>query len=374
MADKAEIRKLTEYRCQINNKVVESIQESVTRLNEAMAMIADLQNINEAFGAALAEADQENKSQTKDIDILKQKIESMKEAVRLTEEKEKQYAKMDLSMAKVSALLASLEEREKKLSIEEDELVRDRQSFEAEKSSVVSARREAEEKAERHLKDKNEAIRSRDAAIAEREKALEEKKKAEEQKAEAEKGVAELREELAEYSNASAQNEKTLNKTIELMEWYRNYAIAVDCKIIDWFRHKNRDLEGHYRTFLNNPDKLEEIHTHFPDFVMDDNPSGDFYDSNEDSYKVGEDGTSEKSKSAEGHQEAGSNNDAASDDDKVVEDMFPSGQIGQRFLMSDAFEPGDMAGSYNRQDKMKKEKKDKKDKRDKKSDRPEFLD
>ena len=325
MADKTEIKKLTEYRCQINNIIVESMKESVTKLNEAMAMIADIQNINEVLATALAEADQENQSQAKDIDILKQKIKSMKEAVMHVDEKEKQYAEMDLSMAKISALLAGLEEREKKLSVEENRLVQDRQSFEEEKDSIISARLEAEEKANRHLKNRNEAIKLRDIAIAERDKALEDKRKAE-----AEKDLEELREELAEYSNASTQDEEKISKTIELMEWYRNYAIAVDRKIIDFFRNKNEDLDGHYYTFLNNPDKLEEIHIHFPDYVIE-----------EDSNEVGENGNFEKLKNVEEHKEADSNDDVVFGNYKVAED---------------------------------KVKKNMKDKKDKKSDRPEFLD
>lgn len=309
MVDKMEIKKLTEYRRQINSNIVESMKESVTKLNEAMAMVADLQSINEVLVTALAEADQENKSQAKDIINFRQKIDSMNKVVVHAEEKEKQYAEMDLSMAKVSALLACLEDREKRLSVAEKELALDRQAFDKEKNSIISAKSEADEKARKYLTERNDAIKSRDAAVADCDKAVEDKKKteeernkAEEEKIKAEKELAELREELAEYSNASVQDEERLNDTIKSLEWYRNYAIAVDRKIIDYFRNKNDDLDGHYYTFLNNPDKLEEIHAHFPDYVIEGEPdkSGKFEsiangeESNEDVSNKDEDSAGQK--------------------------------------------------------------------------------
>ena len=268
MVDKKEINRLNEYRCQINNNVMESIKDSATKLNDVMAMLGDLQNINEVLVTSLAETSQENQSQSKDIIILKNKIESMEEVVNNAVEKEKIFANMDLSTAKVSALLASLEERENKLSIAETKLAQDRQIFEQEKEGIISARVESEEKANRYLQEKNDAIKSRDIAITERDKALDIKKKAEEERMKVEKDLVELREELAEYSNAATQDEQKLNETIELMEWYRNYAI--DRKIVDFFRNKNEKLDGHYYTFLNNPDKLEEIHIHFPNYVIEE--------------------------------------------------------------------------------------------------------
>ena len=325
MVDNMDINKLTEYRYKINNNVVERVKESVTKLNEAMAMLTDLQNINEVLVTSLSEAEQENQSLAKDIIVLKSEIESMKETVKNAEEKEKKFTDMDLSMEKVSALLASLEEREKKKSIAENELVQDRENFEQEKLSIISARLEAEEKADRYLQDKNDAISSRDVAIVDRDKAFEIRKKAEEEKLKAEKELAELREELAEYSNTSTRDEKKLKETIELMEWYRNYAIAVDHKIIDFFRNKNEELYGHYHTFLNNPEKLEEIHIHFPDYMVEEE-SNELRD-----YK--------KFESMVEHKEVFLSENINVDNNNVLEE------------------------------KVKK-----KDKKDKKSDRPEFLD
>ncbi len=242
MTDSMDIKKLTEYRCHINNTVVESMKESVAKLNEAMAMIADLQSINDTLVLELAEAEKDNQSQAKDLDILKQKIESRKEFVECAEKKERQYSSMDLSVTEIAALLASLKEKERKLE-------KEKESFELEKDSIISAKLEAEEKAKRYLKDKNDAINSRDTAITERDKAISDLKIIKEAKKKAEKESIEARDD---------------------MKWYKNYASAIDRKIVAFFRNNNEDLDRHYYTFLNNPDKLDEIRIHFPDYNIED--------------------------------------------------------------------------------------------------------
>lgn len=260
MTDSMDIKKLTEFRCQINNNVVESIKESVTKLNEAMAMIADLQNINETLVLELAENQKENQSKDKELCILKQEIESMKKDIRRVEEKEKLYNSMDLSMIELTKLSTSLKERENTLSLTEKELNENKQKFESERKSIISARLDAEEKAKFYSNNNVELSKAIDIATVERDNAIEAKTKAE-------NDLLAIKNELNEYRKASAQEKEELNEKIV---WYYKYAKAVDQKIVDFFRSKNDDLNRHYNTYLNNPDELEEIRKHFPDYSIEE--------------------------------------------------------------------------------------------------------
>lgn len=227
MAEKMDIKKLAEYRSQINSSIVEGISSSVAKLNDTISMIADLQRINEALVSEILEKEQELTLAENKNDQLSQEIENLRSAAADVGAKKKQYSEMELSMAKITALLAQLKQRE--IAIEEDEkkLIEERKKFKREKSIILSEKTELEEKAKNYQSEKNEAIKSRDEAIA-------------------------------------------------LKDWYCNYAIALDRKIVNCFRkNQNEELESHYYSFLNDPSKLDEIHVHFPDYFIEDTDDGE---------------------------------------------------------------------------------------------------
>lgn len=280
MADKMDVKKLTEYRSQLSGSVIEGISGSIAKLNESLAMISDLQRINEALVVSSGEQEQELVALEANNLQLKNENESLKKRVIDVETKEKQYVAMELSMAKVSALLTQLQQREDSIAMVEKQLAAEKSAFDQEKIRIIFEKTDAEEKANRYLNEKNDAIRSRDVAIAEKNSALKEKEDAEQLKNDAEAKLEELREELelAECTKAVTQDAEELSKVIELMEWYRGYAYALDRKIVNCFKYnKNEDLKSHYYSFLSNPEKLDEIHIHFPDFILEE--SGDIENS-----------------------------------------------------------------------------------------------
>lgn len=271
MAENMDTKKLTEYRHQISNAVVENIKESLSKMEDAIAMITDLQSINEALSLALVGANNDKERKEQEISELKETIESMKMRINQAEIKERKYEELDISMEKVTTLLITLDEKEKELTVLTEKLNKERVEFEEEREIITSAKAEAEEKTKINIKKKNEAIKSRDEAIAERDKAIKDKKDAEDKNRELSKLVDKLKDEKGRSNDKIEQLESDLEESYNSTEWYRDYAIALDKKIVDYYRYKIGDLESHYYSYLNNPEKLDEIHEHFPDYLIEEN-------------------------------------------------------------------------------------------------------
>ncbi len=240
MDKKMDTKELMGYGCQINNNAVENVKESVIRLNDVMAMITDLQSINEALSLALTEADKEKENQEYEIEVLKDKICQF-------EKKEQQYNKLEVSSIQIANLLSTLTEREKKLETLEKSFSEEKKKFDQEKNDIIMSEQNAKERAKRLKIEKDKAIQDRDIAITEKDKAVSERDRAivEKEKAESEKNVADrekekIKNDLTEVGNELEKTrtnlkiiEKQKDDLTKNLEWYREYASAIDRKVAE---------------------------------------------------------------------------------------------------------------------------------------------
>lgn len=281
MEHKQELDELQEYRRIISGKMQESINEEINKLTEIDSMFKDFQEISINLFNIIDEQEKQIQKLQNSETTQEKEIERQNEYIAKIREKEKYYSGLELDAAKIARLLNDLQQKESELKEKEKELNNQIRIFDKEKNSIIQSKEEAEEKAEQYKAEKNDAVKSRDDAISEK-KNLQKELDAKDEK------ISEYKKEVKKYNNENiklkdkqefkeeeirglnetiSQYEIEIKKIEEDKEWYKNYAIGTDKKVVDFFRGNDRGLRGHY-TYLIAPDPFQksEREKRFPEF------------------------------------------------------------------------------------------------------------
>lgn len=157
-------------------------------------------------------------------------------------------------------VLEECEKQKKILESESRKIQFDKEEFELEKKKFDDTIKCLKEKINKMSKDRDSAIISRDRAVKEKN----------ESESKCQEYISQIKELENNYYQEREKCESMKKQLTRDVEWYKNYAIAIDKKIIGYFKDKDKKpLKNHYDEWLNNGNKLSEIREHFSDFQMD---------------------------------------------------------------------------------------------------------
>lgn len=255
----SELEELQAYRRKIWEDANGNLHDGISRINDTLAMFSDFQEIcNVMFEMARKQQEQLDGIFRQNQE-LKVELQKQAEQGRNLKNQNEQFAALGLDAAKVSSLMISLDRQKKKLISDKEELEKQKAGFEEEKKELGQRTLEVEE---RVRKLKNE----RDQAIVDRDETIKKLRTVENSLTDRE-GEIRLQKrnhdrELKEVKNQVGELEKE-------RKWYKEYAAALDRKVIDWYEERNRDLDSHYHNYLNDPHKWPEHREHFPEYQKD---------------------------------------------------------------------------------------------------------
>lgn len=262
----SELEELQAYRRKIWEDADSNLQDGISRMHDTAALLRDLQEL----GDVLSETVRQQQEQLDDISGRNRELE---DALRRQEEKgrrlqaqNEQFAALGLEAAQVSALTISLNERMRHLESEKAELEKVREEFAKQKAELKRRTREAEEHAERLKGERDQAIVVRDEAVAERNETFKKMRETEDSLADKSGEIELLKKKyIRDLENVRDQVRELEEQRI----WYKEYAAALDRKVIGRYEEKSHELDSHYKDYLNNPDKWSEHREHFPEFQKD---------------------------------------------------------------------------------------------------------
>lgn len=260
MIEKKDISKLNEYGTHICSKIKNNINRNISELINSTSMLDDIQNIINELINYISE-------QQKIIDNLKNEseqkityISSIEGEIEKLRDKEKKYSEIEVNALQIAVTLNRINEKEKLLDEKVEKFKCDKEQFELEKKEINREKYEIGEAKEKADKEKREAIITRD-------KAIKEKRDLELQCEKLNEGINMYAKKSEKIYKICIEHESSIKDLKEDIDWYKKYAMAVDQKIIDFFKKINKDnLKNHFDNYLNNDNKLEEIREHFPEF------------------------------------------------------------------------------------------------------------
>lgn len=255
----SEVEELQAYKRKIWEDANGNLHDSISRMNDILAMFSDLREIGDVMFEIVRKQQEQLDGIFRQNQELKEKLQKQTEKSRNLKSQNEQFAALGLDAAKVSSLMISLDRQKKNLISGMEELEKQKAGFEKEKEELEQRTLEAEERGRKLKDERNQTIVERDEAI-EKMRIAENSLRDREREIELQKKKHDR--ELREVKNQVRELEKQ-------RKWYKEYAAALDRKVIDWYEERNRALDSHYHNYLSDPNKWPEHREHFPEYQKD---------------------------------------------------------------------------------------------------------
>lgn len=312
-----ELKDLENIKRVMYDETQKNLNEGIAKLNKAKESFNDFYDIYTILFSEIKEQEINIESMTKEVTDLRNAIKEKDKYISSFETRDKVYQNFEIEAVKVAKLLEQyqdkyleLEEREEtfekekqKINNEKEDLQKEveeqkikvnnlnQQYSDARKSIDVAMgeKRSLEEEIknlnnilgnkEKDIENKNQEIKTCKNQLEEKKREIEDLKNQQEDKINKIKGdennkINELQGQIQQVEQKEEKEIEKLKEQIKekekKIEWYKNYAIGVDEKIIHYFEGQKGDLESHNK-YLNDPSQWENHREHFPDFKKTDN-------------------------------------------------------------------------------------------------------
>ncbi len=273
-----ELQKLQLYEKQICAKAQEQTREIVS-------MLADLHEIYEAMYETAAQRDRKISQLEEENRHMQHLLEQKTKEADSYQKRASVYNKLELDTGRLASHILLYESRLEELNREKEQLAREKRDFETDRNQIRTKYNEAMQQLQDEKREKNDALQGRDQAITQQRQLkddncrlnelltekLEEIQTLTEKKCNLASNYKKLADEytrMKDLFEKGVESEREKSEEVqEDLEWMRNYAIALDEKIMHYFDGTDEEaLKSHFYNYLNNPAKWEEHRKRFPDF------------------------------------------------------------------------------------------------------------
>jgi len=265
-----ELQKLQLYEKQICAKAQEQTREIVS-------MLADLHEIYEAMYETVAQRDRKISQLEEENRYMQHLLEQKTKEADSYQKRASVYNKLELDTGRLASHILLYESHIEELNREKEQLAREKRAFETERNQIRTKCSEAMQQLQDEQREKNDALQGRDQAITQQRQLENDNYRLNEMLTEKSKKIQTLTEEKCNLASKYKKLADEYTRMKDLLEkaeevkkdlkWMRNYAIALDEKVIHYFDKTDEEaLKSHFYNYLNNPAKWEEHRKRFPDF------------------------------------------------------------------------------------------------------------